>query len=368
MGFAGSLMRSAHCCPRRFNSAPACYGHARPACGFATAACRPAVAPADRCFSLAIAFRNRKWHRLRDSSRMRCTRARIARGQLPTAFAQPLVAPPEALSPAEQQKKFHLPPGFEIQLFASEPAIHKPINFSFDSQGRLFVTDTLEYPYPAKDPARRPRHASRFWSTAMATAVPTKSRRSSTGSNIPLGVMPIPGGVIVYSIPTCSAASTPTATARPTRASRCTPTSNSATPTAWSTRSPAGSTAGSTPATDLPTPRRPQGSDGQRITMNSGNTFRMRLDGSHVEYFTHGQVNPFGLAFDPLGNLYSADCHTMPIYMLLRGAYYPSFGKAHDGLGFGPDDDRPRPRLDRHRRHRLLRGRAVSRPSIATRS
>ena len=70
--------------------------------------------------------------------------------------------------------------------------------------------------------------------------------------------------------------------------------------------------------------------------MNSGNTFRMRIDGSHLEYFTHGQVNPFGLAFDPLGNLYSADCHTMPIYMLLRGAYYPSFGKAHDGLGFGP--------------------------------
>ena len=70
--------------------------------------------------------------------------------------------------------------------------------------------------------------------------------------------------------------------------------------------------------------------------MNSGNTFRWRLDGSHLEYFTHGQVNPFGLTFDPLGNLYSADCHSMPVYMLLRGAYYPSFGKAHDGLGFGP--------------------------------
>jgi hypothetical protein len=26
----------------------------------------------------------------------------------------------------------------------------------------------------------------------------------------------------------------------------------------------------------------------------------------------------------------------MPIYLLLRGAYYPSFGKPHDGLGFGP--------------------------------
>ena len=33
--------------------------------------------------------------------------------------------------------------------------------------------------------------------------------------------------------------------------------------------------------------------------MNSGNTYRMRADSSHAEYFTHGQVNPFGLAFDP---------------------------------------------------------------------
>lgn len=63
----------------------------------------------------------------------------------------------------------------------------------------------------------------------------------------------------------------------------------------------------------------------------------MKLDGSHAEYFTHGQVNPFGLTFDPLGNLYSSDCHSRPIYQLLRGAYYPSFGKPDDGLGFGPE-------------------------------
>ncbi len=71
--------------------------------------------------------------------------------------------------------------------------------------------------------------------------------------------------------------------------------------------------------------------------MSSGNTYRMKADGSHAEYFAHGQVNPFGLAFDPLGNLYSCDCHSRPVYQLLRGAWYPSFGKPHDGLGFGPE-------------------------------
>ncbi len=80
-----------------------------------------------------------------------------------------------------------------------------------------------------------------------------------------------------------------------------------------------------------------KGKDGQPIVMQSGNTYRMKPDGSHLEYYTHGQVNPFGLAFDPLGNLYSCDCHSRPIYCLLPEAYYPSFGKPHDGLGFGPE-------------------------------
>ena len=51
-----------------------------------------------------------------------------------------LVAPTEPLSPQEQQRRFHLPPGFEIQLVAAEPEVRKPINLSFDAQGRLLVT------------------------------------------------------------------------------------------------------------------------------------------------------------------------------------------------------------------------------------
>src|SRR5262249_14349441 len=53
-----------------------------------------------------------------------------------------------------------------------------------------------------------------------------------------------------------------------------------------------------------------RGADGSVVTMSSGNTFRFKPDGSRVEQVTHGQVNPFGLAFDPLGNLFSADCHS----------------------------------------------------------
>ena len=71
--------------------------------------------------------------------------------------------------------------------------------------------------------------------------------------------------------------------------------------------------------------------------MQSGNVYRMKPDGSHLEYYSHGQVNPFGLCFDRLGYLYSSDCHSKPVYQLIRGAYYPSFGKPDDGLGFAPE-------------------------------
>ena len=47
-------------------------------------------------------------------------------------------------------KKFHLPPGFEIQLVAAEPEVRKPINMNFDSRGRLYFTQSVEYPFPAK--------------------------------------------------------------------------------------------------------------------------------------------------------------------------------------------------------------------------
>src|SRR5262249_45387080 len=59
-----------------------------------------------------------------------------------------------------------------------------------------------------------------------------------------------------------------------------------------------------------------KGAQGPAITMNSGNTYRMKADGSRLEQFTWGQVNPFGLAFDSLGNLFSCDCHTKPIMQL----------------------------------------------------
>src|SRR3954464_8336912 len=62
-----------------------------------------------------------------------------------TLLGGPPVAPTDPLTPQEQLGKFHLPPGFEIQLVASEPDIQKPMNLNFDARGRLWVTHSIEY-------------------------------------------------------------------------------------------------------------------------------------------------------------------------------------------------------------------------------
>ncbi len=67
--------------------------------------------------------------------------------------------------------------GFEIQLVASEPEINKPLNLAFDDRGRLWVTSTVEYPYPAKE-GTRPRDSVKILSNFSA------GRASAEGGNI----------------------------------------------------------------------------------------------------------------------------------------------------------------------------------------
>ena len=52
---------------------------------------------------------------------------------------------PAPLSAEEALKSFKLPPGFRIELVASEPMIEAPVAISFDEQGRLFVVEMRGY-------------------------------------------------------------------------------------------------------------------------------------------------------------------------------------------------------------------------------
>src|SRR5262245_18483688 len=49
-------------------------------------------------------------------------------------------------TPEEAVRRFKLPPGFEVTLFAGEPDVRQPIAMTFDDRGRLWVAECYSYP------------------------------------------------------------------------------------------------------------------------------------------------------------------------------------------------------------------------------
>ena len=77
-----------------------------------------------------------------------------AEGKQLTGQFAPVVSP--ALSPAEAQKRFVVPEGFEVRLFAAEPDVINPVAMTWDDRGRLWVVELYEYPLGAA-PGTKPR-------------------------------------------------------------------------------------------------------------------------------------------------------------------------------------------------------------------
>ncbi|HMC12274.1 MAG TPA: PVC-type heme-binding CxxCH protein, partial [Pirellulaceae bacterium] len=57
--------------------------------------------------------------------------------------------PGPALSPQEAIAKMAVPAGFTVELVASEPDIVNPVAMTFDERGRIWITESLEYPRKA---------------------------------------------------------------------------------------------------------------------------------------------------------------------------------------------------------------------------
>lgn len=251
--------------------------------------------------------------------------------------AQDLVAKTDALSPAEEQKAFKLPKDFEIQLIAAEPDIQKPMQMAFDTKGRLWVTTSHHYPWAAEAGKGTDRLyvLSDFDEKGQAKTIKIFDEKL----NIPIGVLPLEDGKSVI-VSEAGSILKLTDTDGDGVADK-----REVLYGGFGFKDTHGMTNSFTPRPDgwiyathgFANDSKVKGKDGHEITMNSGNTFRFKADGSRIEVFTRGQVNPFGIAVDPWGNLYTACCHSKPITQLIRGSYYDHFGsKPHDGLGFGP--------------------------------
>lgn len=269
----------------------------------------------------------------------------------PTKADDRLVRETEPLSPAQELAALQVPEGFEIQLFAAEPQINKPINLGFDQRGRLWVSSTVEYPYAAEKDRWQDDKGSRVRDSLDAIKIledtngdgsADKISTFADGLNIPTGVLPWhkpehQSGCIAWSIPNIWYFADTTGDGKcDLREVLFGPLGYEKDTHGMCSSFRMGKDGWVYATHGFNNTSHIVAKDGSTLDLHSGNVFRFRPDGSRVEIWSRGQVNPFGLCFDRRGNLYSADCHSSPIYQLLQGATYPSFGKPHDGLGFGP--------------------------------
>jgi len=105
-------------------------------------------------------------------------------------------------SPQESQKKFELPAGFEINLFASEvefPELQNPVQFAFDNKGRLWVC-TMES-YPQYLPGKNVDDKVLIFEDTNGDGRADKQTIFADGLHLPTGIELGDGGVYVAQQP-----------------------------------------------------------------------------------------------------------------------------------------------------------------------
>ncbi|MCA9198462.1 MAG: dehydrogenase, partial [Planctomycetales bacterium] len=107
-------------------------------------------------------------------------------------------APGPALSPQEAVAKMTVPEGFSVEVVASEPDIMNPVAMTFDDQGRIWVTESFEYPRRSAGPGR---DRIKVLEDTDSDGKVDKVTVFAEGLNIPSGIAVGYGGVWVANSP-----------------------------------------------------------------------------------------------------------------------------------------------------------------------
>src|ERR1700733_3093124 len=117
------------------------------------------------------------------------------RQQVPHGQDRP---PGPALSPAEAIARMRVPDGFHVELVAAEPDLVNPVAMTFDERGRIWVTESLEYPRHSAGPGR---DRIKILEDTDGDGKVDKVTIFADGLNIPSGIAVGHGGVWVCNSP-----------------------------------------------------------------------------------------------------------------------------------------------------------------------
>jgi putative membrane-bound dehydrogenase-like protein len=106
--------------------------------------------------------------------------------------------PGPALTPAEALAKVKVPDGFRVELVASEPDIVNPVAMTFDEKGRIWITESIEYPRRSAGPGK---DRVKVLEDTDGDGKIDKVTIFAEGLNIPSGIAVGHGGVWVANSP-----------------------------------------------------------------------------------------------------------------------------------------------------------------------
>jgi uncharacterized protein len=115
-------------------------------------------------------------------------------------LGEPITKMQKPLDPAESMKHLITPVGFEVQLFAAEPDIVKPITMNWDERGRLWIAETYDYPNELQ-PEGKGRDRIKICEDTDGDGRADKFTVFADKLSIPTSITFARGGVIVMQAP-----------------------------------------------------------------------------------------------------------------------------------------------------------------------
>jgi uncharacterized protein len=115
-------------------------------------------------------------------------------------LGDPITDVQDPLTPEESMEHIVARPEFEVTLFASEPDIVNPIDMAWDERGRLWITETVDYPNRFEED-REGNDRIRILEDTTGDGKADTFSVFADGLNIATGLVPYRGGVIVAQAP-----------------------------------------------------------------------------------------------------------------------------------------------------------------------
>ncbi|WP_077919442.1 PVC-type heme-binding CxxCH protein [Spirosoma sp. 209] len=227
------------------------------------------------------------------------------------------------LSGIEAAKAMTLPTGFRITLAAAEPDIVKPICFTFDPRGRLWVVESHTYPVPAPEGQGRDRIL--IFEDTNGDGTLDKKKVFAEGLNLVSGIEVGMGGVWLGAAPYLLFIPADFKTDKPAGPPQkmldgwgTDDTHEVLNSLRWG---PDGWLYGTHGVFTHSNVGKPGAPDAERTKLNAG-VWRFHPTTHRFELFSEGTSNPWGLDFNDYGHAFVTACVIPHMYNMIQGGRY----------------------------------------------